>query len=77
MWDVLKTTFTSKVIKNAFNTYHALILPDLDRDGVNEILVAHGGNPTLPAKVNTIMESKWLNFALYLLHSQYLNVDMI
>ena len=36
-----------------WNFYNPLLLPlDVDHDGMNDLLVAHGGNPTIPSEVH-------------------------
>ena len=39
------------VFNAGWNTYRALMLPDWDKDGVPEILIANGGDPTKEPEV--------------------------
>ena len=42
----------SNFLKENWNIYNPVILPiDIDKDGVNEIVIAHGGNPTIPSHI--------------------------
>ncbi|XP_046574702.1 protein FAM234A-like [Haliotis rubra] len=42
-----------------WNIYHSVALPDFDFDGVPEIAIAHGGDPTVAAEVHT-RHAGWL-----------------
>ena len=41
-----------KYIKRGWNIYAPAALPDLDEDGVRDIVIAHGGDPTVAAEVS-------------------------
>lgn len=42
-------------LKRQWNVYQVSALPDLDGDGVPEILVPHGGEPSFPPEVRTYL----------------------
>ena len=41
----------TSVLKDTWNTYNVLILPDLTGDGVGEVLLPHGGDPSFSPTV--------------------------
>lgn len=41
-----------EVLNAAWNVYNPLILPDLDQDGTEDILLAHGGDDAFPHAVS-------------------------
>lgn len=51
-----------------WNIYNPIILPvDLDNDGVNEIVISHGGNPTIPSNIKKRYSSlEYFIFQFYL-----------
>ena len=44
--------FHGKYMNRGWNIYAPAAMPDLDEDGVNDIVIAHGGDPTVPAEVS-------------------------
>ncbi len=48
-WDA---SYTS-IFNENWNIYNPLVLPyDLDHDGVNDVVISTGGNPTIPSEVH-------------------------
>lgn len=47
MWEGDGSTFN-----RGWNIYSTNVIPDMDYDGVNEIVLAHGGDPVIPANVS-------------------------
>ncbi|XP_005105920.2 protein FAM234A [Aplysia californica] len=47
------------VLNRGWNIYSATRLPDFDGDGVNDIVIAHGGDPTVAAEIHN-RRSGWL-----------------
>ena len=45
---------TSDFLNFGWNIYSPATIPDLDYDGVGEVLISHGGDPTVPAEVNIL-----------------------
>ena len=43
----------SKYLNRGWNIYEPAALPDLDDDGVRDIVIAHGGDPTVAAEVSS------------------------
>jgi len=37
----------------SWNTYRASVLPDWDNDGLNDVLIANGGDPAIQDSVNS------------------------
>ena len=48
--EVLWTTDKTR-LHNGWNIYSPATVQDLDYDGVGEIVIAHGGDPVIPAEV--------------------------
>lgn len=38
-------------MEEIWNIYNVLIIPDMNQDGVLDLVVAHGGDPTFPPEV--------------------------
>ncbi|KAJ8299124.1 hypothetical protein KUTeg_023184 [Tegillarca granosa] len=47
------------IFNRGWNIYSTNVIPDMDYDGVNEIVLAHGGDPVIPANVH-VRHSGWL-----------------
>ena len=41
----------TKYLDRSWNIYAPAAVQDLDDDGVNDFIIAHGGDPTTPAEV--------------------------
>ena len=39
-----------------WNTYNVLVIPDMNKDGVPDLVVAHGGDPSFPPEVNNFTD---------------------
>ncbi|KAK3095661.1 hypothetical protein FSP39_017289 [Pinctada imbricata] len=43
---------SSDFLNFGWNIYSPSVIPDLDYDGVGEVLISHGGDPTVPAEIH-------------------------
>ena len=44
----------NSALNSGWNNYNPTVLPDLDGDGVKDVLLPHGGDPTVPNYVSHI-----------------------
>ncbi|XP_033752716.1 uncharacterized protein LOC117336335 isoform X1 [Pecten maximus] len=50
---------SSTYIKREWNIYSIAVIPDMDDDKVNDIVIAHGGDPTVAAEIH-VRKAGWL-----------------
>ena len=65
--EVLWTTDKTR-LHDGWNIYSPATVQDLDYDGVGEIVIAHGGDPVIPAEVRMVA---WFFFMMILDHSTF------
>lgn len=42
-----------KYVNRGWNIYSVTVIPDMDNDGVADLIISHGGDPTVPAEVRS------------------------
>lgn len=60
-----------RYVNRGWNIYAPAVVPDLDEDGVKDIIIAHGGDPTVAAEV-CIVSTEFHQYNTALITTVYL-----